>query len=293
MAKAGGRRLESVCPYIGFRDDREVVSSVPSVRHYCHRVTPPQPIRKDVQQRLCLQARFRECPVYQQQTRRFPREFRPPGPSLGQRLYRVRWVGLLVLVGLVALVVYLGFRQQGEALGQSHFSPVPALATPSETPSPTSTPTPSPTPSSTLTPTPTPSPTWTPTPTETALPRRLGVALGLERGFVVYQVQPGDTPDTLARRFGISRDMLMQVNPGLPETYLPLCAVLVVPLPHLSLRPLPRLLAYRVPWAMQAQSLVQFLGLEDPEFFYYVNDLDPTDWLNGGDWVLLPLKAGT
>lgn len=103
--------------------------------------------------------------------------------------------------------------------------------------------------------------------------------------------QPNDTLDTLAQRFGITREMLMQVNPNLPETYLPPGAVLVVPLPHLTLRPLPRLVAYRVPWTMQARSLVRFLGLEAPDVFYYVNDLDPTDWLNGGDWVLLPLES--
>ena len=290
MSQTGGKRLESVCPYIGFRDDREVVSSVPSLQHYCHRVTPPQPIRREVQQQLCLQPRFRECPVYQRQTRKLPREFRPPPPPLGRRLHRARRMGLfLAFLGALAFFGYLGLLRGEEAPGESHFSPVPVMATPSETPSPTVTPTPSPTPSSTPTPTPTSTPTPTPTPTETALPRRLGVALGLERGFVVYQVQPGDTLEVLVRRFGTSREMLMQVNPGLPETYLPLGAVLVIPLPHLSLRPLPRLLAYRVPWAMQARSLVQFLGLEDPAFFYYVNDLDPTDWLNGGDWVLLPL----
>ena len=289
---------DTVCPYIGFAEDKSVVASVPTAQHYCHAVRPPQPVSIQAQQRWCLTPRFRECPVYQKKPRKLPSEFR--SKAWAKRRRRKMFLLLTILAGMAIVGVFLSpwgepYRQAAAALLPPTATlppPTTRVMSPTPTATPTRTPTPTPTPTPTLTPTPTPSLTPTITPTPTALPRRLGTAIGLEKGFVLYQIQPGDMLETIAQKFGITVEDLTRINPNLPTDYLAPGMVIVVPLPHVLNRKLPMLVAYQVPWTIQTKDMAQMLGLTSPDTFYYVNDLEPDDWLNAGEWILLPIYSG-
>ncbi len=80
-------------------------------------------------------------------------------------------------------------------------TPLALVIIPSPTPTFTPTPTWTPSPTPTITPTPTQTPTPTATPTPTPLPPT-----------TTYRVQPGDTPISIAERFGISLEALLAAN---------------------------------------------------------------------------------
>jgi LysM repeat protein len=104
----------------------------------------------------------------------------------------------------------------------------PATPTPTPTATPTTTPwtpTPTATPTTTpWTPTPTATPTttpWTPTPTPTATP-----APGQQ---ILYVVRTGDTLYSIARKFGVTVQALMQVNGIANPNYIQVGQCLIIP----------------------------------------------------------------
>ncbi len=69
------------CPFLGHRDDAAPVEDLPSGEHRCYKPPTPHPVRRDIQNRFCLTARYQRCPVYRGVLAT------PPGPSLAQRLF--------------------------------------------------------------------------------------------------------------------------------------------------------------------------------------------------------------
>ncbi len=108
-------------------------------------------------------------------------------------------------------------REQAEVL-MPQWTPLAVVIIPSPTPTFTYTPTYTPTMTPTVTPTPTV--TWTPTPTVTPTPvppvRK-------------YVVQPGDTPESIAKRFGVPVRALLQANGLTPSSLIHVGDVLVIP----------------------------------------------------------------
>ncbi len=95
------------------------------------------------------------------------------------------------------------------------------------TPTPTASPTASPTPSPTATPSPTPSPTATPSPTPSPTPVP---ATPTPRPTVrTYRVQSGDTLSSIAARFGVSVQALINANNIADPNSLSIGQVLIIP----------------------------------------------------------------
>jgi len=99
-------------------------------------------------------------------------------------------------------------------------TPISLVIIPTPTPTFTLTPTCTPTP----TPTRTPSPTRTPTPTETPTPTPMPPALK-------YKVRPGDTPEMIAKRFGIRVKDLLDANGLTAKSIIRVGQVLLIPMP--------------------------------------------------------------
>ncbi len=107
-------------------------------------------------------------------------------------------------------------------------TPVALVIIPTPTPTYTYTPTYTPSPTFTFTPT----PTLTPTPTETPTPTPMPPALK-------YKVQPGDTPEEIAKRFGIRVQDLLDANGLTPSSIIRVGQELIIPLPTPTPTPSP------------------------------------------------------
>jgi len=280
----------TVCPYIGLCNDPTIYLAYPSLGNCCHRVERPEPVSRAKQKVLCLTDTYSQCPVLAEKPKRLPKEFRSEG-SMRQRWRRIARVALgslsLLLLALGGWWLFTAWNAMSEP------TPIPAFVWMTPSPTPTETPRPSPTPTATATPTstptltPTPTPTRTPTPTPTALPRTLEVPLGPGGRYILHQLTEGETLHTLAQQYGSEVAWIQQVNvPELLQT-LPAGSVLVIPKAQPDADPPLILWAYQVPWAMRADALAQYLGVNVP-LFLQVNDLDEDTYLNPGDWVILP-----
>ncbi len=121
----------------------------------------------------------------------------------------------LILVFTVVLGGVVVALRPGLGAATATPTPLPPTATATLAPTATATSTPTPTPP-TSTPTPTSSPTEAPsaTPTVDQSPATATVVCGEggPPGWVEYRVQPGDTLFSLARRAGITLDVLMEAN---------------------------------------------------------------------------------
>jgi len=107
-------------------------------------------------------------------------------------------------------------------------TPIALVLIPSPTPTSTFTPTYTPSPTFTQTPTPTITPTPTVTPTPTPLPPA-----------TKYKVQPGDTPATIARQFGIPLEVLLAANDLTTKDVIRVGQELTIPLPTPTPSPSP------------------------------------------------------
>jgi len=119
-------------------------------------------------------------------------------------------VVLLVLIGAVVAWAALG-GLGGGAAGPSPSSSPSAEATVTARPSASTSP------SATATVAPTPTPTPAPTPTAAPTP-------------VTYIVQPGDTLNAIAARYGTTAQAIMQAN-GLTSDIINVGQVLIIPVP--------------------------------------------------------------
>ncbi len=109
-------------------------------------------------------------------------------------------------------------RERTEFL-MPELTPLALVIIPSPTPTFTYTPTYTPT----MTPTVTPTPTTTPTPTPTVTPTPVPPARK-------YVVQPGDTPESIAKAFGIPVRALLKANGLTPSSIIHVGDVLIIPM---------------------------------------------------------------
>ncbi len=166
-------------------------------------------------------------------------------PSCGRTLRpRPAWwnwplyVVLLLIIGGIGLSMnwrphlsparlWEGIRVQAHQL-LPETTPVALVIIPTPTPTYTYTPTYTPSPTFTFTPTPTRTPTPTVTPTPTPMPPALK-----------YKVQPGDTPEEIAKRFGIPVQDLLDANGLTADSIIRVGQELIIPLPTPTPTPTP------------------------------------------------------
>ena len=219
-------RVERVCPLLALRmDGRTAVDGVDSA-HRCHADSPPAPLERTTQARLCLTDAHRRCDRFRAYAARDGAMLRRPF-DLADGLITTRllltpepaWRGIagrgrrpttrrlaafvgggVLLAGGVGAVGALALGEDADGPRRSVLSSPAATSSPTATPRPTARP--SPTPTAATTPTPTPSPTPTPAPTAVPTPPPT----------TTYIVQEGDTLAAIAQRFGVTTRALQEAN---------------------------------------------------------------------------------
>ena len=226
--------METICPLLTLGGSSRAVSAGADPAHRCAASGSFSAIDRDHQVRFCLSGGHEGCDRY----RAHVEQFGPVGPAWGPaapdatfgstRLVveaaprsvipsRTRSLGtaVLIVVLLIGIGAALAWAGLGglESLLSGGATPSPSAtgraptAEPSQTQLPSVAPTAEPTPTPTLGPTPTPAPTP-----------------------VTYIVQPGDTLNAIAARFGTTAQAIMDAN-GLTSDVIHPGQVLIIPVP--------------------------------------------------------------
>lgn len=273
-----------ICPHLGLLQDPTTPAVFPSERNFCHKVIPPQAIQDDHQQVCCLAAAHQDCPVFQS-----------PAPSTRETFFYhpvsspPRQAGLFpVLFGLLlfAIVLLAGGSYWLSLDLEPSSVPVAPTAAVLESASPVILTTET---SAEIVPAPTSTPTLPP-PTETASvtpPAGLEALIGENPGLLIHRVERGESLTSLAMRYNTSPEAIQAVNFVMP---LPLwqdwLVVIPVDLPDAS--GLPRFEVYQVG---ETDSTLDVLSAQqgvDVDLAARYNQLNPTDSLTAGSWLLLP-----
>ena len=104
------QRLDS-CPYLGSLEDPGVHFGYPTGGNACFRVQPSEAVEINYQDRVCLTANYRQCPVYQNGWEGpLPKEIRRPD-NPRRPFYWIR-MALLILLAICALILVIWFGSQ-------------------------------------------------------------------------------------------------------------------------------------------------------------------------------------
>jgi hypothetical protein len=218
-----GDWLASVCPYLA-SEDGTYRSAAPDEGHRCTAQEPSATLPLAFQERFCLTDRHPRCEMFKfahetdasgaipvaQVPPTDPPSPRMRGGSDGGRPSRPLVVTAAGIGGVI-LFVLLFVLVMGSCSGDGGGSDDPeATADPQATEEPARTPKPTPKP------TPTPDPDPTPEPDPDATPAATDEAEAVEI-LILYEVQPGEALRKISETFGVSRNRLRKVNPGLEE----------------------------------------------------------------------------
>ncbi len=214
---------DQVCPLLGTRANPDTHFAYPTLENRCYANQRVSPLTLDEQEQYCLSGNHRSCRFYLGHQARTaatqvagerleaasaPVQTRRPNPMW----FLVAALGFVFLCGLL---IALSGLPQNIALA---ITPAPT-ATPTRTPTRTNTTTPAPATGTPLPPTGTPpAATDTPGASATATP-------------IIYIVQAGDNPGSIAAKFGITAQALMAANGITDPRTLRTGQRLIIPLP--------------------------------------------------------------
>ncbi len=96
------------CPHFALFEDPDTSLLFPSPAGCCYRSSPPASPHLTHQQTYCIRSNYRACPVWQSPNQEpLPLELLGPDFEGHLRRRRVLWaIGVLILVGIVALLIY-------------------------------------------------------------------------------------------------------------------------------------------------------------------------------------------
>jgi hypothetical protein len=128
----------SVCPFLKAYWDETIRFGYPNKLNYCHKAQTPQPVSMAFQERVCLSAQDRLCPIYAQSTwpGELPWPIREEAPPPNHR-WMIAAIALILLVFGFGTAYFL-VPQQPILPGSSRILNVqnlPGGVTPSSTPS--------------------------------------------------------------------------------------------------------------------------------------------------------------
>ena len=282
------------CPYCGIVDDATTSLGYPSLWNYCHRANPVEVANLEHQRIFCLTAEHSNCPVFLREGS-FPLPVELRGRSNeSRRGKKSPWKVVVILaVGLLVLLIGWQFLTNGRLLpalpgAETAVSPTLSALPAGGTRSPSITPSPTATPLETPTALPLPSPSATPS--QTPLPRyelSAEMPIGLNKQFMIHEVQPGESLELFANKYGTTVEVIKAVNfylhsPLLEKT------MLVIPLDMTTAEGLPAFEPYMVAQdSITIEALAQELSVNADLLIRY-NDLVPAYLLRPGDWLLIP-----
>ena len=218
-ATAQGDWLASVCPYLA-SEDGTYRSAAPDEGHRCTAQDPSATLPLAFQERFCLTDRHPRCEMFKfahetESSGAIPVARVPPTDPPSPRTRRGSDGGgpsrplLVTAAGIagVILFVLLFMLIMGSCSGDGGSSVDPeATADPLATEEAATTPEP----------TPAPEPDPTPEPDPDATPAATDEAEAVEI-LILYEIQPDEALRKISETFGVSRNRLRKVNPGLEE----------------------------------------------------------------------------
>ena len=282
-----------ICPYLGLQHDPQTPALFPSERNFCHRTGSPHVILDTHQQSYCLVAEHQTCPIFNKPEVGARREViqSPAVPAMRPLLEKYRTAFLIILGALfLAGFLFLGWNFRESLALPAAPTALPVVEQPStpltqaETPEAASA-SPAVTPTLSFTPTPTQL-----LPTETAsltLPVSLETLIGENPSLLIHRVARGESLTSLADRYGTTPEAIQAVNFVMP---LPLWLdwLVVIPIDTLDAGDLPRFEVYQVTEDDLSVSTLAETFEVDVSLLAKYNDLQETDLLTNGSWVLVP-----
>lgn len=301
----------SICPYLGIKDDLETSYAFPSEWNNCHHCKPVISVKLEHQRDYCLSEKYNLCPVYvEKSSQPLPRNLRNQ-EKIQSSSWRFIWIVVLVIFLLILLTTNIGYIPDLDGSIRRLFTTVqgtwpkeiPGVLTFPSTPI-TSTlkPTPYATPNkylfSVTAPFTTPMPVvptslkieLEATPTITRIPRNLETLIGIHHIFIIHRVTQGESLSLLAFNNGTTEAAITSVNYQL-STPLWVHQIVIIPVNRTDVSDLPPFTAYRVGEDIKLITLADLLNV-DPELLQYYNDLESSDQLHKGEWLVIPWENG-
>jgi len=285
-------RNAQVCPFLGLGDDPETALSFPSAHNLCFHAKPALPVKLEFQRAYCLDINHTSCEEYNREPDNpLPSELRFIGGSgLRGKFWKAGiWIILLAFV-VVALVVWQVLSRG--LLGPGKYNRLPEVTLQGistsvgfQTPTIPSTQMQD-TPTSTLFQTTTPTffiITFAPT---TATSHALETPIGVEYKLVIHRVLAGESIMSIANQYWTTVDAIQAINYNLP-TPLRIDWLIIVPVNRTDIHGLPSFEAYEVKTDIAVRTLAQQLSI-DPALLELYNGLGNNEFLNSGEWVLVP-----
>jgi hypothetical protein len=278
-------RIEGLCPFLGFCDDRDTALSYPSKFNCCYKSKPVVPVSFSHQRTACLNKNYSNCPVYRSESIiPLPKEIAGNFPKTERSK---PWLMLTIVIIVALIVVTLS-----ALLGVFNLSGVPAfIKNASLTPTPSSVFLPSET--STLTP-PTATFTLTLSPTGTATPVPIVIAphflettFGENPGLVFHRVLEGESFILLANTYNTSADAIQAVNYGMENTLFA-DRVIVIPVNATDVSALPAFAVFEVTEDyLLIETVALGLNVDIVDLCKH-NHLPQGYVLTKGEWLLIP-----
>jgi hypothetical protein len=281
-------RKAQVCPFLGLKDDPATALSFPSSHNRCFHARPALPVKLEFQRAYCLEINHTSCEEYNRAPDKpLPSNLRYVSGSGLREKFGNAGVWLLLLVFIIIVLIawqvlsrgLLGFGNPGQ-LGSAFstnvvYQTLPLVATQVlDTPTPTLF----------LTNTPTfPIQTFAPT---VVSPHVLETPIGVQHKLVIHRVLAGESIMSIASKYWTTVEAIQAVNYSLPIP-LRIGWLIIVPINQTNVQGLPTFDAFEVSTDVAVRTLAQQLSV-DPALLELYNGLGNNEFMNSGDWVLVP-----
>ena len=296
MSISGNRentdRREKVCPYLGLLDDPATALSFPSSHNRCFHAKPALSVKLDFQRNYCLTSKYTNCEEFNREADTpLPSDLRFNNvPPFWDKFIKGRiWILFLVFI-VIALIAWKVLSRGHLGVGNSGQSPavtVPAISTNIGFQTPTILPTRvqnTLTPTLSLTTTPTfPIHTFAPTIVSSHV---LETPIGVQYKLVIHRVLAGESLISIASQYWTTVEAIQAVNYYLPSP-LRIDWLIIVPINQTDVHGLPVFDAYQVKTVVAVRILAQQLSI-DPALLELYNGLGNNEYLNLGEWVVVP-----
>lgn len=279
-------KLEGLCPFLGFCDDRDTALSYPSKFNCCYKSKPVVPVSFSHQRTACLNKNYSNCPVYQSESIiPLPKEIAGNFPKTERTKL---WLMLMIVIFVALIGVTLS-----ALLGVFNLSGVPAfIKNASLTPTPASVFLPLETitltpPTSTFTQTLSPTGTDTPVAPAVIAPHFLETPFGENPQLVFHRVLEGEGFILLANTYNTSTDAIQAINFEM-ENVLFASRVIAIPVNTTDVSALPAFAVFEVTEDdLFIETVAIGLNVDIVDLCNY-NHLPEGYVLTKGEWLLIP-----
>ena len=279
-------KLEGLCPFLGFSDDRDTALSYPSQYNCCYNAKPVVPVSMYHQRCFCLSKEFTSCPVYQSvEHASLPKEI------IGKYPNRRRMRPWLALTGVIIIVLVVSVVSA--MMGVINIPGIPALITGiPHTPTPTFWVMPSATntidqSTATLVQVASPTETEIPLVPTAILPHFLETPLGADPELVFHRVEEGEGFILLANTYNTSAEAIQAINYEMGNSLFA-NRVIVIPINTTDVSTLPAFTVFEVTEDnLFIETVAMGLNVDIVELCKY-NHLPERYVLTKGEWLLIP-----